>query len=133
MRKLAVTEKGKAWSGVTVKDEKLLDLSKDIITKLKWIGPIELEFVKQKSSGDYYLLEINPRFGAWIYLAANAGQNLPLAAVQIAMGKKVEPFPPYKAGLMFVRYSLDIICPIEYLANLTANGELMLNDKKKGS
>ena len=133
MRKLAITEKGKAWSGVTVKDEKLLSLSKEILERLNWIGPAELEFVKQRSSGDYYLLEINPRFGAWIYLAANAGQNLPLASIQIAMGKRVEPFPPYKAGLMFVRYSLDLICPIEYLANLTANGELMLNEEKTGS
>jgi len=130
MRKLGVTEKGKAWSGVTVEDEKLLNLSKDILAKLNWVGPMELEFIKQQSSGDYYLMEINPRFGTWIYLAANAGQNLPLAAIQIAMGENVEPLPPYKAGLMFVRYSLDLICPIEYLANLTTKGELILSELK---
>jgi carbamoyl-phosphate synthase large subunit len=133
MRKLAITEKGKGWSGVTVKDERLLNLSKDILEKLGWIGPIELEFVKQRSSGSYYLLEINPRFGAWIYLAANAGQNLPLASIKIALGQKVEPLPPYKGGLMFVRQCLDSICPIEYLANLTAKGELILNEEKTRS
>tara|TARA_B100000315_G_C14573075_1_gene586597 strand:+ start:1049 stop:2137 length:1089 start_codon:yes stop_codon:yes gene_type:complete len=133
MRKLSVTEKGKAWSGVTVNDEKLLSLSQEIIRKLSWVGPIELEFVKQQGSGDYYLLEINPRFGTWIYLAANAGQNLPLAAIQIAMGQKVEPFPSYQAGLMFIRYNLDMICPIEYMASLTATGELKLNEEKSRS
>jgi len=130
MRKLGITDKGKAWSGVTVEDEKLLNLSKDILSKLNWVGPIELEFIKQRSSGDYYLLEINPRFGAWIYLAAKAGQNLPVATIQIAMGEKVEPFPTYQTGLMFIRYSFDVICPMEYLASLTAEGELILNGKK---
>lgn len=130
MRKLGITDKGKAWSGVTVKDEELLNLTKDILSKLNWVGPIELEFIKQRSSGNYYLMEINPRFGTWIYLAANAGQNLPLAAIQIAMGEKVEPFPPYEAGLMFVRYSLDLICPMEYLANLSTEGELILSEEK---
>ncbi len=133
MRKLGITEKGKAWSGVTVKDEKLLSLSKDILNKLNWVGAVEFEFIKQTTSGDYYLMEINPRFGTWIYLAANAGQNLPLASIQIALGEKVEPFPPYKAGIMFVRYSLDIISSIEHLANLTTKGELILNEEKGGS
>jgi carbamoyl-phosphate synthase large subunit len=133
MRKLASTEKGKAWSGVTVKDERLLKLSQDILGKLGWIGPSELEFVKHHSSGSYYLLEINPRFGAWIYLAAMAGQNLPLASIKIAMGQKVEPFPSYKGGMMFVRHCLDSICPIEQLANLTANGEMKLNEEKTRS
>ena len=133
MRKLGIHEQGKTWSGVTVQDNKLLNLSKEILDKINWIGPVELEFVKQHSSGDYYLLEINPRFGAWIYLAANAGQNLPLASVQIAMGEKVKPFPPYKAGIMFVRRSLDLICPIEYLASLMANGELILKEDRTRS
>lgn len=129
MRKLGITEKGKAWSGVTVKDEKLLNLSKDILNKLNWVGAAELEFIKHTTSGDYYLLEINPRFGTWIYLAANAGQNLPLASIQIALGEKVESFPPYQAGVIFVRYSMDIICPMEHLANLTTKGELILSEE----
>ena len=133
MRKMAVTDKGKGWAGVTIKNEKLLDLSKDILDKLSWVGPVELEFIQQRSSGDYYLLETNPRFGTWIYLAASAGQNLPLAAIQIAMGEKVEPLPPYEPGVMFVRYSLDLICSIEHLANLTAKGELMLSEEKRRS
>ncbi len=130
MRKLVITEKGKAWSGVTVRDEELLNLSKEILDKLSWTGQAELDFVKHRTSGNYYLLEINPRFGSWIYLASNAGQNLPLASIQIAMGERVEPLPPYRSGLMFVRRSLDFTCPIEYLANLTAKGELVLNKEK---
>jgi len=131
MRKLGVSDKGKAWSGATVNDEELLNLSQDILRKLNWVGPVELEFIKQQSSGDYYLLEINPRFGTWIYLAANAGQNLPLATIQIAMGEKVEPFPPYETGLMFIRYSLDLICPMEHLASLITEGELIMHREKK--
>jgi carbamoyl-phosphate synthase large subunit len=130
MRKLVITDKGKAWSGVTIEDEKLLNLSRDILGKLNWVGPIELEFIKQRPSGDYYLMEINPRFGTWIYLAANAGQNLPLATIQLAMGEEVRPFPPYRTGLIFTRCSLDSICSIERLANLVTEGELVLTEDK---
>jgi carbamoyl-phosphate synthase large subunit len=132
MRKLGMTDRGKAWSGVTVKDEGLLKLSEDILHKVNWVGPVELEFVKQRRSDSYYLLEINPRFGTWIFLTAHAGQNLPLAAIRVAMGEKLGRLPPYQAGVMFVRHSRDVICPVDCLASLTMSGELALNEIKKG-
>jgi len=130
MRKLSITDKGKAWSGVTIENEELLNLNRDILDKLGWVGPIELEFIKQRSSGNYYLMEINPRFGTWIYLAANAGQNLPLATIQLAMGQKIEPLPHYTAGLIFTRCSLDSVCSVKRLANLMTEGELILREGK---
>lgn len=129
MKKLAVTEKGKGWAGVTVYDKELMDLSLDITARLGWIGPIELEFVRQRSTGDYYLLEINPRFGTWIYLSSRAGQNLPLAAVRIAMGERVKPFASYQTGIMFMRYSLDMVSPISVMAQVVNTGELITNEQ----
>lgn len=124
MKKLTLTDKGKGWSGVTIFDKDLLDLSYEIVRKLRWVGPIELEFVKQRDSGDYYLLEINPRFGSWIYLSSRAGQNLPLAAIRIALGERVEPFTKYDTGMMFMRYSLDLVCPVSRLGEIMTTGEL---------
>ncbi len=129
MKKLALTDKGKGWSGVTLYDKSLMDLCFAIIDKLRWVGPIELEFVKHGRSGDYYLLEINPRFGTWIYLSAKAGQNLPLAAVRLALGERLKPLPMYQTGKMFVRYSLDKVCPLSQLAEIMTTGELDLSGK----
>ncbi|MBI3953755.1 MAG: ATP-grasp domain-containing protein [Chloroflexi bacterium] len=133
MKKLATTDKGKAWSGVTVKDEELLRLSTRILEDLKWVGPAELEFVRQAGSGKPYLLEINPRFPNWAYLAARAGQNLPAAAVQLALGKAVTCADGYQEGVIYVRHAQDIVCSMDQLAQIASRGELVLRKSGKRS
>lgn len=125
MRKLRLTEKGKAWAGVTIKDTVLAKLSEKLIKALKWRGPCELEFLKEQKSGKYYLVEINPRFPSWIYLSAGAGVNLPATVVQLALGKKIKPLAPPQAGISFVRHATDLVCPMRYLESLTTLGELI--------
>ena len=123
MRKQYITDKGKAWAGITLDDTNLLDITHKIISQTKWCGGIELEMIKTKDD-DYYLIEINPRLPAWVYLSVGAGQNLPEALVKLALGKKVEPMTEYKKGTLFIRYSYDLICDISEFEKLTLNGEL---------
>jgi len=130
-KKLRVTEKGKTWAGMTVRDDELMAVAKGIIEKLNWVGPLELEFIKRNSSKEYYLFELNPRFPIACYLAARAGQNLPLAAIQLAMGEEVKPFTSYQAGIMFTRHAVDVISPIEYIEDLIVNGELIFDRRRK--
>lgn len=70
------------------------------------------------------VIEINTRIPAWVYLAVGAGQNLPEALVNLALGKKVKSFSSYTVGAMFVRYSMDLICDIKELETLAITGEL---------
>jgi len=125
MRKLRLTEKGKAWAGVTVYNPELLDFTKKVVESLNWKGPLEIEFLKDTSRNRVYLFEINPRFPAWIYLSAEAGANLPLLVSKIAVGEKPKPIFDYKPGLIFVRHAVDLVCPLEYLESLTTKGELV--------
>ncbi len=124
MRKLYITDKGKGWAGVTVDDKALIGLARKTIEKLRWRSGIELEFVKTKDTGEYYLLEINPRFPAWVYLATAAGQNLPYALVKLALGESVQPFSAYEVGKIFVRYSWDLITTMSQFEKLAVAGEL---------
>jgi carbamoyl-phosphate synthase large subunit len=124
MRKLYITDKGKGWAGVTVDDKALIGLARKIVEKLKWRSGIELEFVKEKDTGEYHLLEINPRFPAWVYLATAAGQNLPFALVKLALGENVQPFATYEVGKIFVRYSWDLITTMSQFEKLAVAGEL---------
>lgn len=126
MRKLYITDKGKGWSGVTIHDEELIRISKKLIKALSWRSGMELEFMKAHTTGEYYLLEINPRFPAWTYLAPSAGQNLPYAMVKIAMGEKVEPFSGYEIGKIFVRCSWDLITSMKTFEQIAVNGEITL-------
>ncbi len=123
MRKQYITDKGKAWGGISISDEKMLDMTRKFLRTTKWRGGFELELMKNKD-GELYLLEINPRLPAWIYLAVGVGQNIPEALVNLALGKKVVPFTSYDVGKMFIRYAWDMIVDREEFEQISIYGEL---------
>ncbi len=123
MRKLFITDKGKAWAGISLDDSELVDIANKVISSSKWRGGMELEFIKT-AENKYYLLEINPRFPAWVYLAAGCGHNQPEALVKLALGQNVEPFGNYEIGKMFIRYSYDMIVDLKEFEQISTVGEL---------
>ena len=123
MRKQYITDKGKAWGGITIDDQTMLDLAEKIISQTKWKGGMELELIRS-ADNKLYLLEINPRIPAWVYLAVGAGQNIPEALLKLTLGMEVKPFTRYDVGKMFVRYSYDMIVDLELFSRLTTTGEL---------
>jgi carbamoyl-phosphate synthase large subunit len=124
MRKLYITDKGKGWAGITIDDKAILEISRKLIKELKWRSGMELEFIKDSETGEYYLLEINPRFPAWVFLAPSAGQNLPYSLVKLATGEKVEPFTSFSMGTIFVRSSWDLITDIKVFEKIATTGEI---------
>ena len=124
MRKTFLTDKGKAWAGISIDDPKLIKMAHDIISKTKWAGGLELELMKEDKTNDLYLLEINPRFPAWLYLANGCGQNHSEMLVKLAMNEKVEPLKKYHIGKMFIRYSYDMICDLDKYEKISIHGEV---------
>ncbi|MBN2668373.1 MAG: ATP-grasp domain-containing protein [Bacteroidales bacterium] len=123
MRKQYITDKGKAWGGITIGDEEMMSLTRHIIRETKWKGGMELELIKT-SDNRYYLIEINPRIPAWVYLAVGAGQNIPEALAKLALGYEQKPFTHYEVGKMFIRYSYDLITDVNVFQRLSMTGEL---------
>lgn len=123
MRKQYITDKGKAWGGITIDDPKMTGITRKLIAGTKWKGGLELEMIRT-SSGGYYLIEINPRIPAWVYLAVGAGQNIPEALVNLALGMDVPAMENYTTGKMFIRYSWDMLGDISQFEKITMNGEL---------
>lgn len=123
MRKLYITDKGKAWAGVTLEDDNLLNLARKFIQVTKWRGGCELE-VMLTTDGKPYIMEVNPRFPAWIYLTAAAGQNQPASLIKMALGEHIQPYTEYEIGKIFIRYAWDHITDIREFQKISANGEL---------
>ena len=123
MRKLYITDKGKAWAGITIDDPALIEMAEKFIKVTKWKGGCELE-IMMSTDGKPYVMEVNPRFPAWIYLTAAAGQNQPASLVKLALGQIVGPFKKYEVGKIFVRYSWDLIIDISEFQEISGTGEL---------
>jgi carbamoyl-phosphate synthase large subunit len=127
-KKLVITDKGKGFGGVVVKNQQLEEFATKVIALLKWRGPCELE-VMRGYDRQYYLIEINPRFPAWVRLAEGSGQNQPAAVVLKALGQDLAPLPQCKSGTLFIRHAEDIITDISLMGEISAKSELMKKEK----
>jgi len=123
MKKVFLTDKGKGWAGVSILNEELFETARQITSALKWRGSFELEAL-MSSDGKLYIIEINPRFPAWIYLAKACGVNLPRAYCDLALGLKPELPKEYKAGTMFVHYTTDLVATVNQLDSLLTKREI---------
>ncbi|MGH2568501.1 MAG: ATP-grasp domain-containing protein [Bacteroidota bacterium] len=123
MKKVFVTDKGKGWAGVSILNEDLFKASERFVSTLKWRGGFELETLIS-DEGRLYLIEVNPRFPAWIYLAKACGINLPYAYCQLALGKQPNVRRSYDAGVMFVHYTTDLVANVSQLESLLTRREL---------
>jgi len=121
MKKINTTQLGKVWTGVTVLHEGLLEATKRFVSQTNWQAGFEVECIV---NGDTInLIEINPRFPAWVYFATGVGINLPQMLVNYSLGRKVTDKFEYAAGKLFVRYTGEQICDIEKFQDMVTLGE----------
>ena len=91
MRKRDITPEGKTWAGdVTEVPADFMEPLRAMVRELNWSGGGELEMVRD-SAGQLWLLEMNPRFPAWVHGATIAGHNLPGLLVEAASGRRARP------------------------------------------
>ncbi|MBI3793653.1 MAG: ATP-grasp domain-containing protein, partial [Nitrospinae bacterium] len=103
----------------------LITLAETIIRSLKWAGAMEVEAMQSKKDGEFYLIEINPRFPAWIYLATAAGANLPYMYLQNALGKPAPNPGEYSTGMVFTNYTTNLITNLSKIQTLFTTGEIV--------
>ncbi len=106
MRKREITPEGKTWAGdiSEVPDDFMAPLRR-MVKDLNWTGGGELEMVRD-AANQLWLLEMNPRFPAWVHGATIAGHNLPALLVQGATGAM--PKPSVAHGQEFTRVVLEV-------------------------
>jgi len=127
IKKLTTTSIGKIWTGLTIQNEKLLQIAKDFVKLTKWRGPFELECMMNMQN--IYMIEINPRFPAWVYFATEIGVNLPKMVAEIMQGKDTAPQLEYPSNKMYVRFVDEFVTDFTDFVKLLSTKEL-LKDKK---
>ncbi|HXS54303.1 MAG TPA: hypothetical protein VN782_17330 [Usitatibacter sp.] len=61
---------------VLARNAELEAVARDIARRVALRGMFDMDFKRSRSSGRYYLLEINARYNQWLYPAARAGMPL---------------------------------------------------------
>ena len=118
IKKLTTTDLGKVWTAISIKNNKLEKIAKKFVKIFKWSGPFELECIQ--SGENIYLIEINPRFPAWVNFATMLGINLPAMIIKDLFNIPYKRKKKYDCNKLFYRYVEEGITDFNnYLTLLT--------------
>ncbi|MBF0450047.1 MAG: ATP-grasp domain-containing protein [Candidatus Magnetomorum sp.] len=124
IKKMTTTALGKVWNAVSINNDRLLDTCNRLLEHLEWRGGFELEVLIEENTDDIYLLEINPRFPAWVYMSAACGINLPERMVRFLLDMDHETHSNYASGKIMIRYTNEILKDISDFEQISSYGEL---------
>jgi carbamoyl-phosphate synthase large subunit len=123
IKKLRICDRGSTWSAISVPQPALEAGFAEFLRALRWVGPVEGEFIRDELTERFHLIEINPRFTAWIAFSAHLGLNHPYAAVRAARGLPVIAGTA-AADLVFMRSCEDAPITNSAFAAIATKGAL---------
>lgn len=106
-RKISTTIGG-ANKTISFKDQKLFDFAQEALSKFKFNGPIDTDFFYK--NGEYYLSEVNPRFGGAYLHAYGAGVDFIKLIDRNLRGLENEvQIGDYEEGVVMMMYDSVVI------------------------
>lgn len=109
----------------SVRDEKMIDYGLRLLKALRWHGVAMVEFKREQGTGEYKLMEINPRFWGSLPLAIQAGVDFPLLLYRVARGEDVRPTADYRIGVKMRYLFQDILAARGYLKRVPDRGAFL--------
>lgn len=92
--------------------DQLVDQAKSICDELDYTGIAEFEYKRDTKTGEFYLIEINPRSWSWVGITPASGVNLPWMAYTDLAGTGEQPCPsnPIEDGsIKWVKATEDLL------------------------
>jgi len=95
---------GETDKSVSIKDEKLFELIKNFVKKAGFKGIIDIDVFKV--DGEYYISEVNPRFGGGYPHAYESGVNVPEMIIKNLNGNvNKDIIGKYEEGIYMLKYN----------------------------
>ncbi|MBR0351147.1 MAG: ATP-grasp domain-containing protein [Clostridia bacterium] len=95
---------GETDKSVSFKDDKLFELIKVFVKKAEFKGIIDIDIFEV--NGEYYISEVNPRFGGGYPHAYESGINVPKMIINNINGiENVEQIGKYDEGIYMMKYN----------------------------
>ena len=108
-KKKIATTIGGANKTISFKDEKLFDFIKNALKHFKFNGPIDIDFFYR--DGQYYLSEINPRFGgAYLHAYGSGVDFIRLIENNLKGNANKSIIGEYQEGIVMMMYDSVVIC-----------------------
>lgn len=103
---------GETDKSVSAKDGELFALLRDFVEKCGFIGMIDIDIFR--IGNEYYISEVNPRFGGGYPHAYECGVNMPAQMVRNLEGRENEvSIGEYRTGVCMMKYNEVMIKDME--------------------
>jgi carbamoyl-phosphate synthase large subunit len=114
-RTMIESKGGESIKGMTIRDERLIELARDVAETLELVGPANIQCFRE-ADGSHFFTDINTRFGGGFPLPLAAGGRYPELALALARGEHPEPrLGDFREGIVMTRFFSDL--------SLTPNGD----------
>jgi len=95
---------GETDKSIAIKDQKLMDLISEFVEDIGYIGQVDIDVFHR--NGEYYISEVNPRFGGGYPHAYEAGCNFPKYILNNLNGISNKPeIGNYEEGTIMMKYN----------------------------
>ena len=94
---------GEVVKAKTVRDDKMIELARRIITAAGFKGPVNVQVLKENGTGELSVMEINPRFGGGVILSMEAGVDMAEMILREYAGLEVKPIDNWQDELLMSR------------------------------
>lgn len=100
---------GEVTRTVTCRLPELEHLGRQVLESFPFRGPVTLQFLYDKVSSRYLLMEVNPRLGGGVICSIAAGAGIPDFIIQEAIGVHPRKCDDWKTGVLMARYWEEMI------------------------
>jgi len=103
-RTMIESKGGESIKGMTIADEELIALGRDVAEAVGVVGPATIQCFRA-TPGDCKVTDVNLRFGGAFPLPLAAGGEYPALALALARGERPEPrVGEFKEGVVMTRF-----------------------------
>jgi predicted ATP-grasp superfamily ATP-dependent carboligase len=100
---------GPSAMAMSYRDPKLLELGTRFFSEASWHGVAMVEFKRRRLDGEYYLIEINPKFWGSLDLSISAGVDFPFLLYKLLIGAPLDVIPgAYRDDAIFRWLTMDL-------------------------
>ncbi len=100
---------GEVTRTITCHNPELEKMSREVLSKFQFRGPVTLQFLHDLDKDRYLLMEVNPRLGGGVVCSIYAGAPILDYILGEALGVDLKPCDDWTAGTLMARYQKEAI------------------------
>lgn len=105
--RLRIQANGVSVIGKIVMDAEIIDLAREVVSKFKFAGPINIQVIRERDTGKLYIIEVNPRLSGSCMFTVMAGFDILDATIRLWEGKPFVPPSKIEDGLIIRRHYVE--------------------------